>query len=456
MSKYLLADIGSTYTKVCVLSTDSSEVVAHAVSPTTIETDVCLGFNAVCKKIEKFCGNIKEKLVCSSAAGGLKMAVVGLIPEITMEAGRQAALGAGAKVIKSYSFVLTGDDILELKTLEPDIILLTGGVDGGDTGYILKNAKKIKDNLKDVPLIVAGNRSAKDDLKNIFEKRKNVYFSENVMPEFKKLNLNPVRELIRKVFLERITEAKGLSGIEKQAKILLPTPNAVFNASALLASGIKGKEEGLGELMVVDMGGATTDVYSFAEGTPKSERVIMKGFPEPFDKRTVEADIGMRHTLRYLYEQADLKEFIGKSKISVEKIQSWVEKAGKDASCAAESKDEVAIETALAAAGCEIAVNRHCGKYEEAFTPEGKVLIQEGKDLTEVKTVIGSGGPLVNSKNPKEMLFGVKRKPGEIFLKPKNPEYFLDSKYIMWAVGLLSEVEPLAALKIMKMNLRRL
>ena len=449
MSKYLLADIGSTYTKVCVVSTGDMELIAKASAPTTIEKDVNIGFNAAVGKIKKYVAGIKDTFVCSSAAGGLKMAVIGLVPELTAEAAKMAALGAGGKVIKTYAYSLNNDDVKEMKALKPDILVLSGGIDGGNKEYIVRNAERIAKAILDIPVIVAGNKSAYDEIREIFKGRKGVYFTDNVMPEFKKLNLGPTRELVRKVFLKRITSAKGLDKLKSRARILMPTPNAVFKASSLLSAGLK-KEKGLGELMTIDIGGATTDVYSSASGAPDAGCIMLKGLPEPYDKRTVEADIGMRHTLKYLVEQVNLEDIAKKLKIDVKSIQKWVKKAGTNSSYTSESSIEEMIESEIAEVGCETAVDRHCGKIEEAYSPEGKLYLQEGKDLAGVKYVVGTGGAIVYSKNPGYILKGAIRMKNSPYLKPVNPRLIIDFDYIMWAMGLLSEIEPVAAIKMMK------
>ena len=128
------------------------------------------------------------------------------------------------------------------------------------------------------------------------------YFCDNVMPKFGELNTAPAQQLIRRIFLERIIQAKGLA----QAAALLdgpliPTPAAVMQAIRLLAEGCDG-EPGLGELMAVDVGGATTDVYSAADGRPRRDDVIFQGLPEPYVKRTVEGDIGMRYSIYGIVE----------------------------------------------------------------------------------------------------------------------------------------------------------
>ena len=199
------------------------------------------------------------------------MACIGLVPEYTTEAGRLAALGAGAKVVGSFSYEMTKSELRELEELSPDIVLLTGGTDGGNKRTILHNASLLAKSERIRNIIVAGNKSAGDELREAFDgSGQNVAFTENVMPEFGRLNIEPVNAVIRELFISRITEAKGVDKARQRiGDVVMPTPSAVLAGARVLADGTYG-EAGLGPLMVVDVGGATTDVYSVAEGVPRS------------------------------------------------------------------------------------------------------------------------------------------------------------------------------------------
>ena len=236
------------------------------------------------------------KLSSSSAAGGLGMVTIGLIPELSAEAARRAALGAGAKVIKVYAFRLSGKEIQELESLNPDILLLAGGTDGGNADVILENAKKLALSRVHCPIVIAGNKVAADEVNAILSAAgKPTLVTDNVMPEVNVLNVEPAREMIRRVFIERIIEAKGLKRAEAFVEgILMPTPTAVLKAARLLSQGTP-REKGLGDLVIVDIGGATTDVHSIGLGSPCQAGFIFKGLPEPLAKRTVEGDLGIRY-----------------------------------------------------------------------------------------------------------------------------------------------------------------
>ena len=136
------------------------------------------------------------------------MMACGLVPELTASAARQASLGAGAKVVKVYSYQLNEDDAEEIAAQKPDIFLLAGGTDGGNSEVILHNAKVLAGVEADFPVIIAGNRSAARQCQRILEGRQ-TFVCENVMPRFGVLNIEPTQKKIRDVFLERIIKAKA-------------------------------------------------------------------------------------------------------------------------------------------------------------------------------------------------------------------------------------------------------
>ena len=247
------------------------------------------------------------------------MVTSGLVPELTGEAAKLASLGAGAKAVGIYSFELTEDDIADIRALNPDIFLLTGGTDGGNTECILHNARMLADMSPSFPVVIAGNRSAARECQRILEGCE-VYICPNVMPKFGVLNIEPVQKQIREIFLNRIIQAKGLSyAASLLSDIMMPTPSAVLQAMELLAKGCEG-ELGLGELVAVDVGGATTDIYSIADGMPEHMNTVYKGLPEPYAKRTVEGDIGMRYSIQGIVDAAGLSKISLLSELSQERV----------------------------------------------------------------------------------------------------------------------------------------
>jgi uncharacterized protein (TIGR01319 family) len=210
MKAYLAIDFGSTYTKLTAIDLDNEVILATAKDITTVEDDIMIGFNKafnklkieINKKINFDEINFVNKTACSSAAGGLKMVAIGLVPELTAEAAKKAALGAGARVIKTYAYELNSRELEEIKNTALDIILLAGGTDGGNKECIIHNAKMLAEFKVKIPVVVAGNKAATDEIENILKEAEiDCYITENVMPFINKLNVEPSREEIRKVFM---------------------------------------------------------------------------------------------------------------------------------------------------------------------------------------------------------------------------------------------------------------
>jgi len=465
MKATLLIDFGSTFTKLTAIDLENEEILASAKSPSTADSDITLGYiNALVKMERKLNGIpavLEDRLACSSAAGGLKMSAIGLVPELTAEAAKRAALGAGARVLGTYGHELDSYEICELKESKPDIILLAGGTDGGNKSCIIHNAALIAEALPDVPVIVAGNKKARAEIERIFRRRRMCYrISENVMPQLNTINVEPVRECIRQMYIEKIIEAKGIDKVYKVIdNVLMPTPAAVLKAARILADG-SDKEEGIGELLVVDIGGATTDVHSIAVGEPGRPGVTLRGLPEPYAKRSVEGDLGMRVSARSLWEAAGTKR-IRKylPSMDLESKEPDIEERCSRLACHIEMiprcQEEAEFDEALGAVATDLAITRHAGVLESIYTPTGIIHAQTGKDLQNIKYLIGTGGVLVHSANPDGILrAGLAGEENGPYLKPVSPELWLDGEYIMAALGLLAEKYPNTAVRMLKKNLK--
>ncbi len=445
----ILIDFGSTYTKVVAIDLRKVAIVATARVPSTVDTDITIGLEQALKTIKQKAHitdiEKKEALACSSAAGGLRMVCSGFVPELTSKAANLAALGAGAKVIKNYSYKLTGDEAKEIEQIAPDILLLSGGTDGGDDAVILHNARLLAKTSKAINnIIVAGNKTTHDELKAIFANTsKNIIYTKNVMPEIGVLDAAPCNKEIRELFMKNIIQAKGIAKARDVIKdVIMPTPSAVLEAARLLAT----DEKGFGEVMVIDPGGATTDVHSIAKGVPARPDIMMVGLPEPYEKRTVEGDLGMKYNLDRLTELAAARATPPGFTAAV---------AGFHQGKLPESAEEYACHLLLSCLMVEVAADRHCGRLEVVYTPTGQKLIQHGKDLTGIKSVIGTGGPVIFSQNPRRILEGVLfREDNPFILKPKKPDFYLDAAYILYAVGLLAQSAPEKALLLAKKYLK--
>lgn len=456
MKAVLLIDFGSTYTKVTAVDLDTEEILGTSQSFTTIETDINDGLNNAVKILREKIGDIEfsEQYACSSAAGGLKMVSIGLVPELTMKAAKMASLGAGAKVMKTYAYQLTEADLEEIDEINPDIVLLTGGIDGGNKEVIVYNAGVLAKSKRNFPIVYAGNRNCASTCKEIL-KDKNVFICENVMPQLEQPNVEPAQKQIREIFLQEIVKAKGLSDAEKLiGDILMPTPSAMLTAMKLLAKGTR-HEEGIGDLVGVDLGGATTDIYSMCQGLPAQSGTVLKGLRETYAKRTVEGDIGMRYSIKGIVEATDIDRVCEISGLSERRAEELIEYLSVHTDVVPNGDEElIMLDKALASLAIETAVTRHAGHLEQYFTPMGITYMQMGKDLTQVKKVIVTGGALIRTEKTAEIAeYALYNEMQAMSLKPKKADILVDRKYILAAMGLLSTNYPETALRIMKKEL---
>ncbi len=456
MKAILLIDFGSTYTKVTAVDVEAEKVLGTAQSFTTIFTDINDGLTNALALLEKKTGKLEfaETYACSSAAGGLRMVTSGLVPELTGEAAKLASLGAGAKVVGVYAFQLTEDDLEDIKASKPDIFLLVGGTDGGNTECILHNAKMLASMKPAFPIVVAGNRTAARECQRLLEGCE-VYVCPNVMPKFGVLKIEDTQKQIREIFLNRIVQAKGLSkATELLSDIMMPTPSAVLQAMELLAQG-HGEEAGIGELVAVDVGGATTDVYSIADGMPEHMSTVFKGLPEPYAKRTVEGDIGMRYSIRGIVEAVGAARVAQIAGLTEAKVEELVAYLAEHTDVVPEADTDMEqLDFALASMAIEEAVRRHAGTIEETYTMMGQTFVQEGKNLTKVRQIVVTGGSLIHTRRTAEIAANALYSPAQpTSLRPKQANVWVDRTYIMAAMGLLSTHYPEAALRIMKKEL---
>ena len=458
MNPVLLIDFGSTYTKLTAVDLDAESLLGTAAAYTTVQTDINDGLRQGLQRLEEITGKLAftETFACSSAAGGLRMVTSGLVPELTSEAAKLASLGAGAKVVGLYSFQLTEDDLEEIKASRPDIFLLVGGTDGGNTECILHNANMLAALPPEFPIVIAGNRTAARECERILD-RHTTYVCPNVMPKFGVLNIEPTQAKIREIFLDRIVQAKGLSRVTGLlSDILMPTPSAVLQAMELLSKGCEG-EYGIGDLTAVDVGGATTDVYSMADGMPEQMNTVYKGLPEPFAKRTVEGDIGMRYSIRGIVEAAGIGRVSQLSGLTEQRAEELVGMLREHTDKLPDGDPELeALDYALASLAVETAVARHAGTMEETYTMMGKTFVQTGKNLMNVKQIVVTGGSLIHTKRVAEIARHALWSPAQpASLRPREADVWVDKTYILAAMGLLAGRYPATALRIMKKELEK-
>jgi len=457
MQNYLLVDFGSTFTKLTAVDLEKEDIIATSKAITTVDTNIILGYEeALAKLYKKIGSNIEfdQIIACSSAAGGLKMVAIGLVEELTTEAATRVCLGAGAKVELVLSHNINNAEVQSILDKKIDIVLLAGGANGGNSECVIHNAKKLANSSITAPIVFAGNKDAVDEIIDILSAANKVfYICENVMPRLNVLNIISAKDQIKEIFVKNIIEAKGIKKIEKTIdRVVLPTPNAVLMAAELLSKGFD-DIEGLGDLMIADVGGATTDVYSMADGLPTQMNALLSGLEEPFAKRTVEGDLGMRYSAMGILSSMSPSEVSHYNKMGVD-IISEAEKRFGVIDFISQTDHDYIVDDLMAAKCVDTAISRHVGTLKGVYTPMGIMYYQVGKDLTKTNYFIGTGGVVISSKDPKNILNrAIKIESKAMELRPTSPKFLLDKDYILSAMGLLSMDHPEIALKIMKKHI---
>lgn len=468
MRAVLLVDFGSTHTKILAVDLDREEVVGRSQAMTTVEEDITIGLNNALERLFSESGIAERDIVAryasSSAAGGLRMAAIGLVPTLTLEAARRAALGAGAKVVWSSGYELDESGLNEIRAAACDIILLSGGTDGGDRKTIVANARLIAASDIAAPVIVAGNRVAASTVRQILaDAGKEVYQVENVLPVLDQLNVEPAQELIRDLFIRQITTAKGLNRAQEYiGDIVMPTPKATLQAATLLADGTA-DEQGIGPLLIIEVGGATINIHSVADGHPSDRRTVLRGLPETRTKRTVEGDLGIRYNAPTLLELVGTARLLEKlhavlpeASIGADELVERVHVLSADVGYVPRNDVDDAIDRVLAESGVAFAVERHAGTLKQEFTLAGDIKVQTGKDLTQVRNLIGTGGIFKYGRWPANVLaHALYDTQVPWSLKPMKPAAWLDQEYLLYGIGLLAEHSPEKALRIAKKYLKR-
>ena len=468
MRLYLLVDFGSTYTKVLAVDLEEEVILGRAQSPTTIGTDVTIGLNKALAELVDTSGidlaGVEGKYASSSAAGGLKMAAIGLVPELTLEAARRACLGAGAKLVCGYGFEIDREIVEAIEAARLDIILLCGGTDGGDKKAITHNARMLAHSMVDCPILVAGNRVVADAVRETLEKHgKRVYRASNVLPRLDTVEVEPAQELIRDIFIAHITKAKGL---DKASDFIggpiIPTPKATLQAAALLAEGAQG-EAGIGSLLVLEVGGATTNVHSVMEQSLVTPQTVLRGLPESRIKRTVEGDLGIRYNAPTIYDFIGRDVFLRKLRSLYPPLDEQDFDVDKHIGFLHENvghapTTELGLDADIVLAECaaRIAVERHAGTVRQEFSVIGEILVQQGKNLLEAQNVIGTGGIFRYGLHPERVLRSALFSPETPWsLKPKAPKTFIDRDYMLYGIGLLAADHSVQALSIAKKYLKQ-
>lgn len=458
---YILLDFGSTFTKLTVADASLRQVVHTDRVPSTVRTDarICLEqcFDSARAALGSVAFDRAKKLSASSAAGGLRMAVVGLSRTLSVTAARNAAFGAGAKIIGSFTGELTDSDTKELQNLDVEILLFCGGYENGSSRALEHNAQKLAASKIGAPVVFAGNSKMAEMVRSdLVRNGKICYVVPNIIPQVGVLNTGPTEEIIRHVFMRTIVNMKGLGQVQELLDTpLAPTPSAVLSAGELYSLGTE-TQKGVGALMVVDIGGATTDIHSFIEHAPYEGARLM-GSPEPYARRTVEGDMGMRESSISLAEEIGWDKMAKAAGVDVETMKRSINKRVDAVDYVPEDEREKKIDHAIASGAVHVSARRHSGRIKYVHASNCPTA-QYGKNTSRVTRVIGTGGPLVNSGNPGEILRNVCRRTAadaEILL-PETAEFYLDAKYTLYASGLLRPYDADLAFALVTNSLTRI
>ncbi|MDD4833570.1 MAG: GlmL-related ornithine degradation protein [Lutispora sp.] len=440
----LVAEIGSTTTVINAfkgIGTPCPQFIGQGQAPTSVLVgDVTIGLKGAIDDlqnsldVDEICYG--EMLATSSAAGGLRMTVHGLVYDMTVRAAKEAALGAGGIIKMVTAGKLRKTDLKKIKDINPNIILIAGGVDYGERGTALHNMEQVVSLGLDVPIIYAGNIENQEEVEDICKDAGvKLYLVDNVYPKVDILNIEPTRKVIQEVFEEHIIHAPGMSTVREMVTgPIIPTPGAVMEAAKLL-------KDDLGDLVIFDVGGATTDVHSVSEGSEEVNKILIS--PEPYAKRTVEGDLGVFVNIKHIAERIGLEEL----KKEFPNAEEMIEKAKP----IPETQEEKRLIEMLTKEAVLTSLERHAGTLRHIYGPTGKKTIAEGKDLTNIKYIIGTGGALTRLPDRLNILKSASCHGKGLELFPGNDaQVLIDNHYIFASLGVLAKKYPEDALALMK------
>ncbi len=475
----LATDCGSTTTKAILIERRDGHyrLVARGEAPTTVEApaeDVTRGVINAINEIEDLTGRrfvANDRLIVprhggdgadayistSSAGGGLQMMVAGVVQSMTTESAARAALGAGAIVMDALA---TNDKrrpherIERIRHLRPDMILLSGGTDGGTIRHVVAMAEMIaaadpKPRFGSgyrLPVIFAGNRDARDAIHATLHEKTALQIVENLRPTLETENLRPARTAIHDLFLEHVmAHAPGYNKLMSWTSVpIMPTPGAVGDIMQLIA-----RREGI-QVVGVDIGGATTDVFSVFRADPRDPTA-----PTVFN-RTVSANLGMSYSIFNVVAEAtfpnvarwiplELDERVVRDRIRNKMIRPTT---------IPQTLEELMIEQALCREALRLALLQHRemavglkGVQQQRTMAEALDQQLSGRslvDLMGLDMIVGSGGVL--SHSPRRVQAAL------MMLDGFQPEGFtaltVDSIFMMPQLGVLSTVHEPAALQV--------
>lgn len=470
LNRILATDCGSTTTKAILIEKKDGEyrLIVRGEAPTTVEApfeDVTRGVLNSVREVEELTGRELlegEKLIypakgnrgidiyvsTSSAGGGLQMMVAGVVKEMTAESAARAALGAGAIVM---DVIATNDRrrphkrIELIRDLRPDMILLSGGIDGGTVSHVVELSETIKaadpkprfGTGFELPVIFAGNVDAREAVKERLDKTTALSIVDNLRPILERENLGPARDAIHDLFMEHVmAHAPGYKILMVWTDVpIMPTPGAV---GALIQT--IGEKQNI-NVMGVDIGGATTDIFSVFDGN---------------FNRTVSANLGMSYSVSNVLTEAGMDNVLRWVPFSLDKndLGNRVRNKMIRPTTVPMSLKELKLEQGIAREALRLALVQHKGMavglkgvqqertISDAFeqTASGATLV----NMIDLDLIVGSGGTLSHAPRRAQaalMLIDAFQPEGITRLA-------VDSIFMMPHLGVLSSVHEKAATEV--------
>ncbi len=454
-----LVDFGSTFTKLRAV-TPAGRLAAAVQHRTTVDSDVFDGLEGALAELAGAHPEIEVDRVvaCSSAGGGLRLGVVGLVEDLTAEAARQAALGAGARVLSVVDGGLA--DATAARALldgAPDIVLVAGGTDGGDSASMLGSARALAAAAPEVPVVVAGNEDAQPEAEAILlDAGVHVVRAPNVMPAIDRIAPEGVRETIRELFISHVIGGKlAGSGARLEQLVRMATPDAALRGVELLAEVLAERGES-GGVVVVDVGGATTDVHSSAPAAAVEPAGYKRPLlPQPVGARTVEADLGMRWNAPGIVAAGAGEGLLSPDEAAA--LRSYADRRAADPAYLPDSPAERDADRWLARLAIAVALRRHAGCRRVSLTADGAVLERDGRDLSQVPVLLGTGG-VFQCMTPADLdsCLELAHRGREDRLLPAAVRSGIDGSYVIAAAGLLASENEDAARRLLRAELAEL
>ncbi len=461
---YLVIDVGSTFTKQRLYK--DHRLVASTQSPTTVEkvfSGISTGLSLLQKQLnsdEKI--TAKHILSSSSAAGGLRMVAFGYMARVTAKAAKEVAMNSGSKILEILSSEDPSDYKCEvLREISPDIILLAGGTDGGNEDAILESADIIIKSGVKATVVIAGNINAQRKIEKLLVAAGvHCIRVANIMPTIHELKVSEARDVIHHEFIKQITKAQGLNELQHfiSNDKITPTPGAVLLATELLAKGTYNRA-GLGNVLVVDLGGATTDVHSVIplfDDIDDEEKGLVITNSKQMSYRTVEGNLGMRVSAKGVINAVSPREILFKHDLNQKelliKFEDYCEFLEDNPEFIAQTEEQKLFDKLLATTAVELALKRHAGRYAtEADVRRGFIPgVPMGRDLRSIEWIICVGGYFVNNDlSLAKQIIGRALSDNGVYLLPKSPKIIIDSDYLLFSAGTILEIDEAYSMEIL-------